>query len=146
MPEHNPSRQIEPHPRGNRTSEVQLDCRIREVERRLLSGAGYSELVVFCGGEFGISNNTAQRYITEANRRIKATHERDRELEIAKAKARYEEVIRLAFEREELAVAINAQRSLDRLLGLDAPDRTEHRITDTLTEFFLELRAGGHQL
>jgi len=143
LPEPNPNREIELHPRGNRTSEVQLDGRIRQVEKLLLRGSSYSDLVTFCDGTFGVSERTAERYIAEAYRRIRLAHEKDRELDIAIAKARYEEIIRLAIERMELAVAVSAQRNIDRLLGLDAPERVEHGASDSLTEFFKKLRGGG---
>lgn len=129
-------------PRGDRTSEAALEQRIRKVERLMIRGTGYSDLVGLCDTEFGVGESTAKRYIAEANQRIRATHDKDRELDIAKAKARYEEFIRLALSREEINVAVMSQRDLVKLLGLAEPERVEHDVSDTLTEFFKELRAG----
>jgi len=129
-------------PRGDRTSEAELALRIRKVERLLLRGIGYSDLVAVCCTEFEVCERTARSYIGEANQRIRESNDKDRELEIAKAKARYEEFIRLALSREEITAAIMSQRDLVKLLGLSQPDRVEHGVTDTLTEFFKELRSG----
>lgn len=128
--------------RGDRTSEAELAQRIRKVERLILRGTGYSDLVGLCDTEFGVAEATAKRYIAEANRRIREANDKDRELEIAKAKARYEEFIRIALSREELTAAITAQRDLVKLLGLAEPERIEHEAGDTLTLFFKQLRAG----
>lgn len=129
-------------PRGDRTSEAELAQRIRKVERLILRGTGYSDLVSLCDTEFGVAEATAKRYIAEANRNIREANDKDRELEIAKAKARYEEFIRIALSREELTAAITAQRDLVKLLGLAEPERIEHEAGDTLTLFFKQLRAG----
>lgn len=129
-------------PRGDRTSEAEMEQRIRKVQRFIIRGTGYSDLVALCDGEFGVCQRTAERYIAEANQRIRVANDKDRDLEIAKAKARYEEFIRIALSREELTPAITAQRDLVKLLGLAEPERIEHEAGDTLTLFFKQLRAG----
>jgi hypothetical protein len=132
----------EERPRGDRTSEAELMRRVAQVEKRILWGFSYSDLVSFCDTEFGVSEATAKRYIAQARENIHRIVEAKRAEHLSKAAARYDEFIKLALAEKEINVAVSSQRSLDKLLGLDAPERVEHGVTDTFAQFWKELRAG----
>lgn len=127
-------------PRGDRTSEAELEQRISVVADLLIDGLRYSKVVQFCEGEFGVSKCTAERYIAAANERIKAAFTKDIETETAKAKQRFETLFMLATNAGEYAAATGAQRELVKLMGLAAPDKLEHSASDTLTDFLLGIR------
>lgn len=131
-----------PRPRGDKTSEAELEQRIRLVVKWITLGMPYSEVVGGCEGSFGVSESTAQRYASEANRRIKEANAKDRELEIAKAKARYESQMQLATQDKQYAAAINANTQLVKLLGLAEPEKIEHGASDTLAQLVAQIRAG----
>lgn len=116
-------------PRGDRTDDVEMERRIREVERLILRGKSASDVVAICDSVFSTSERTARRYIAEANDRIRQSNTSDRALDTAKAKTRYERFIDLAEEAKELNVAVNAQSQLVKLLGLAEPDKVEHDIS-----------------
>lgn len=132
-----------PRPRGDKTSEVELEQRIRLVVKWISRGMGYSDVVSNCEGSFGVSKSTAERYVAEANQRIKDANVKDRELEIAKAKARYEQQMQLAAQDKQYAAAINANTQLVKLLGLAEPEKIEHGASDTLAELVAQIRAGN---
>jgi hypothetical protein len=129
-------------PRGDRTSEAEVMRRVAQVEKRILWGFSYSDLVAFCDGEFGVCERTADRYMAQARENINRIAAMKREEHLSKAAARYDEFIKLALAEKEINVAVSSQRSLDKLLGLDAPERVEHGVSDSLTEFWKQLREG----
>lgn len=132
-----------PRPRGDKISESELEHRIRLVVKWVGRGMGYSDLVGNCEGSFGVSESTAERYVAEANRRIKEANAKDRELEIAKAKVRYETQMQLATQDKQYAAAINANTQLVKLLGLAEPEKIEHGASDTLAQLVAQIRAGN---
>lgn len=132
-----------PRPRGDKTSQVELEQRIRAVVKWIVRGLPYSEVVASCCNGFGVCERTACSYVAEANRRIKEANAKDRDLEIAKAKARYESLLHLSAEDKQFAAAINANTQLVKLLGLAEPDKVEHGVSDTLAQAMAEIRAGN---
>lgn len=132
-----------PRPRGDKISESELEHRIRLVVKWVGRGMGYSDLVANCDGAFGVCQRTAERYVAEANRRIKEANAKDRELEIAKAKVRYETQMQLATQDKQYAAAINANTQLVKLLGLAEPEKIEHGASDTLAQLVAQIRAGN---
>ena len=129
-------------PRGDKTSESELEHRIRLVVKWISRGMPYSEVVAGCCGSFGVSERTAQSYASEANQRIKEANSKDRELEIAKAKARFETLMQLATEDRQFAAAINSNSHLVKLLGLAEPEKIEHGASDTLAQLVAQIRGG----
>lgn len=132
-----------PRPRGDKTSEAELEQRIRLVVKWISRGTPYSEVVGRCDTEFGAAEATAKRYIAEAHRRLQEANAKDRELEIAKAKARYETQMQLATQDKQYAAAINANTQLVKLLGLAEPEKIEHGASDTLAQLVAQIRAGN---
>lgn len=129
-------------PRGDKTSEVELEQRIRLVVKWITLGMGYSDVVSGCCSSFGVCERTACSYVSEANKRIKQSNSKDRELEIAKAKSRYESQMRLATEDKQYSAAIQANTQLVKLLGLAEPDKVEHAAADSIVKLVEEIR--GH--
>jgi hypothetical protein len=117
--------------------------RIRHTEKLLLRGVGYSRMLAEVCGAFGVCERTAQSYAAEAARRIKETNAKDREIDIAVAKARFEHIMYLAMESNQLAVAVAANREIVKLLGLAERDRVEHGASDSLTELMRQIRQGN---
>jgi len=133
-----------PRPRGDKTSEAELEQRIRLVVKWITLGLPYSEVVGSCESSFGVSAATAARYVSDANQRIKEANVKDRDLEIAKAKARYESLMQLSTQDKQFTAAISANTQLVKLLGLAEPEKIEHGASDTLTQLVAQIR-GGHQ-
>ena len=133
-----------PRPRGDKTSEAELEQRIRLVVKWISRGTPYSEVVGRCDTEFGAAEATAKRYIAEAHRRLQEANGKDRDLEIAKAKARYETLMQLSTQDKQFTAAISANTQLVKLLGLAEPEKIEHGASDTLTQLVAQIR-GGHQ-
>ena len=131
-----------PRPRGDKTSQVELEQRIRAVVKWIVRGLPYSEVVESCENGFGVCESTAARYVAEANKRIREANAKDRDLEIAKAKARYELLLQLSSQDKQYSAAINANNSLVKLLGLAEPDKIEHGASDTLTQLVSQIRGG----
>ncbi len=129
-------------PRGDRTSEAEVMRRVAQVEKRILWGFSHSDIVAFCDSNFGVCERTTFRYIATAKENINHVATIRREEHLSKATARYDEFIKLALAEKQINVAVSSQRSLDKLLGIDAPERMTVGASDTLTEFFKTLRAG----
>jgi hypothetical protein len=132
-------------PRGDKTSEAELTQRIRLVVKWISRGMPYSEVVGSCGSQFGVSDSTAARYVAEANKQLQEANAKERELDIAIAKARYETFMSLSVEDRQFAAAINANTQLVKLLGLAEPEKIEHGASDTLTALVAQIRGGDHK-
>lgn len=132
-----------PRPRGDKTSQVELEQRIRLVVKWISRGMPYSDVIAGCCGSFGVCERTAQSYASEASKRIREANATDRDLEIAKAKARYETLMHLSAEDRQYAAAINANTQLVKLLGLAEPEKIEHGASDTLAQLVAQIRAGN---
>lgn len=132
---------MEKKPRGDKTSQADLELRIGQVADWLIEGHGHSRVVALCCGEFKVCRRTADSYIAQANQRIKDTFQKDLEAETAKAKQRLETLYCLATQSGEYAAATGAQRELNKLLGLAAPEKVQHDVTDKVAEFLKEIRA-----
>jgi len=131
----------EPKPRGDKTGQAELEQRIATVVDWLIAGQSYTKVVAVCCGEWKVCRRTAENYIADANQRIKETFQKDLEVETAKAKERLENVYCLATQSGEYAAATGAQRELIKLLGLAAPEKVQHDVTDKVAEFLKEIRA-----
>jgi len=131
-----------PRPRGDKTSEAELEQRIRLVVKWITLGMPYSDVVAVCCTNFGVCDRTARSYVADANQRIKDANVKDRDLEIAKAKARYESLLHLSSEDKQYSAAIQANNSLVKLLGLAEPEKIEHGASDTLTQLVAQIRGG----
>lgn len=114
--------EIPPRPRGDRTDDATLEQRVDEVISLVLQGWRSSQIVKHCETSFGVCRVTAFRYLADAKEKIRESNAVERDLEVAKAKARYEGFIKTALEEGEIQAAIASQDRLVKLFGLAAPD------------------------
>ncbi len=134
--------QIEAEDAALATNEHFKEHRIRHTERLVLRGIAYSQLITELCGKFNVCRRTAESYVAEANRRIKEANAKERELDIAIAKARYETIMYHAFEDRQWTAATNANNALVKLLGLAEPERVEHGAGNSLVELVSQIRQG----
>jgi hypothetical protein len=118
--------------------EAEFEQRVRDVEHYIIKGVTQSDVVAYCRQKYGVCDRTARGYIYAARDQIKEAYEKDKEYEIAKAKARYERFMSLAEDRNELNVAVTSQTQLVKLLGLAEPEKAEvkHDLTDEFVGVF----------
>lgn len=102
-----------------------VEDHVLQVAEWLLVPYTSSEIVTLCRTEWGTSRRTAFDYIKAANERIAEENNQHLAAEIVKAKTRMERIARKAEEEKEYAASIAAQRELNKLMGLDAPQKQE---------------------
>lgn len=128
--------------RGNRTPRTDLLGRVSFVAACLSDGATHASAVRMCQERFGVSQSTAKRYVRQGLEDFRQAAKLDRELQVAKARLRLEEIHRLALEKNDLRSGIQAVTALCHLLGLYDHAKEVERPRDTLTEFLQQIRAG----
>jgi len=122
-------------------NQATVEDRVMQVADWLLVPYTSSEIVALCRTEWGVSRRTSFEYIKQANERIVADNSDDLAAEIIKAKGRLERISRKAEEDKEYNASIAAQKELNRLMGLAAPDKQEvkHDVTDPVRALLGEL-------
>ena len=119
-------------------NQATVEDRVMQVADWLLVPYTSSEIVRLCATEWQVHRATAFEYIRKANERIVADNSDDLAAEIIKAKERLERISRKAEEDKEYQASIAAQRELNKLMGLAAPEKTEvkHNVTDEFLGVF----------
>jgi len=119
-------------------NQATVEDRVMQVADWLLVPYTSSEIVRLCATEWQVHRATAFEYIRKANERIVADNSDDLAAEIIKAKERLERITRKAEEDKEYQASIAAQRELNKLMGLAAPEKTEvkHNVTDEFLGVF----------
>lgn len=102
-----------------------VEDRVLQVAEWLLVPYTSSEIVALCRTEWNACRRTAFDYIKQANERIAEENDQHLAAEIVKAKTRMERIARKAEEDKEYTASIAAQRELNKLMGLEAPQRSE---------------------
>lgn len=102
-----------------------VEDRVLQVADWLLVPYTSSEIVALCRTEWDTCRRTAFDYIKQANERIAEENNQHLAAEIAKAKTRMERIARKAEEEKEYTASIAAQRELNKLMGLEAPQKSE---------------------
>lgn len=119
-------------------NQATVEDRVMQVADWLLVPYTSSEIVRLCATEWQVHRATAFEYIRKANELIVADNRDDLAAEIIKAKGRLERISRKAEEDKEYNASIAAQKELNRLMGLAAPEKTEvkHDVTDEFVGIF----------
>ena len=120
------------------TSEAELTQRIAQVAEWMMVPYTSGEIVRLCRAEWDVNRATSCRYIADANKLIAEEVTEDVGAEIRKAKTRLERITRKAEEDKEYQASIAAQRELNRLMGLAAPEKQEvkHDVSDEFVGIF----------
>lgn len=122
-------------------SEAELTQRIAQVAEWMMVPYTSGEIVRLCKTEWDVNRATSFRYIAEANKMIVEEATEDIAAEVKKAKTRLERITRKAEEDKEYQASIAAQRELNKLMGLAAPEKTEvkHDATDPIKALLGEI-------
>jgi hypothetical protein len=128
--------------RGDRTPDAELTRRIHAVGKLLIAAVEDSDIVQFCADKWQAHEDTARRYIAEANAGLRDAFKHDRAREGQKALRRYQELFRLCCEAGDLRAAATMQDRICKLLCLWDDGTIRHEAGDSLTDFIKEIRAG----
>lgn len=122
-----------PETTTSRVDKLESERRVEVIKKSIIQGFGTGDIVRYIQTqtEWGISRRQIFRYIEKAFAEVRASSKRETTLELGKAIARNEMIIRKALSPakgipEDLRVAVRANQSNARLLGLEAPLRHRH--------------------
>lgn len=99
--------------------------RVKEVVKRLCSGEPQSEILHSISQDWEISDRQAKNYVADARKQLRDLAEADAADERGKAIARMEAIYKDT-SGDSPRVAIEAQKEINKLLGLYAPEKQEH--------------------
>jgi hypothetical protein len=145
MPEDTPNfRQIPPHNIRQKPSIAERRRRLDIVESLVIDCASIPEILRYFVEKEGLrfGRRTVERYVCFVEKRIQKAGESKRQLEIQKAKRRFERCFARAMSgnKKNILAAIAAQKSINSLLGLNAPKEEEEMSPDHLAELILRQR------
>lgn len=96
--------------------------RIREVVKRLCEGQPHEAICQFMSESWQVTERHGRRYISEATEVLRQSGQADIATEKGKAVQRLE---RIFAESESPRIAIEAQKEINKLFGLYAPEKQE---------------------
>jgi hypothetical protein len=128
--------------RGDRTADMELERRIREVTKMIIKGTAYSDVVEACENQWKVSEATSWRYIEEAKERFKAQWQKDAASQAEIYKQRFEAIANAAISEKKFSDATSALNSAAKLMGLFV-DRVEAKVDveDGVSKLLREIRA-----
>ena len=109
-----------------RITKAELENRVTQVTDLLLKGAKRAQILQFAVKMgWNVSDSMVDKYIGQATEAIKESAVIDREWEVALAKQRYEYLYIQSVSGKDLRGALSVVQAKSKLLGLDAPTKTE---------------------
>ena len=112
-----------------RITKAEMENRVTEVTDLLLKGAKRAQILHYAvKSGWNVSDSMVHKYITQATEAIKTSAVFDRDYEIALANGRYEYLYTQTISGKDHRGALSVVQAKSKLLGLDAPTRTETKI------------------
>jgi hypothetical protein len=109
-----------------RITKAELENRVTQVTDLLLKGAKRAQILQFAGKlNWDVSDSMVDKYIGQATEAIRESAVVDRDYEVALAKERYEYLYTQSVSGKDYRGALSVIQSKSKLLGLDAPTRTD---------------------
>jgi hypothetical protein len=109
-----------------RITKAELENRVTKVTDLLLKGAKRAQVLQFAGKlNWKVSDSMVDKYIGQATEAIRESAVVDRDYEVALAKERYEYLYTQSVSGKDYRGALSVIQSKSKLLGLDAPTRTD---------------------
>jgi hypothetical protein len=120
-------------PKGTRVPDAVVMERVEEL-CGMLTAAPYSEIVAYCRDKWQMPKRTVDDYIARCKEQLAERFKHRVEAEAEIAKERLERWMSKAERKEDITAAIAAQRELTKLMGLAAPEKVEHDISQRAAE------------
>ena len=109
-----------------RITKAELENRVTQVTDLLLKGAKRGQILQYVAKlGWDVNDRMVDNYIQKATEAIKESAVIDREWEVALAKQRYEYLYTQSVSGKDLRGALSVVQAKSKLLGLDAPTKTE---------------------
>jgi len=108
---------------GNRVGAGEYERRVNEVFKRIVGGMPPYELLHYITSTFGVKKRQAKNYIRDANLELAEQAAHHRPGEIGRAIRRLNDLYSATMRVQDYQRALAAQRELNRLLGLYAPEQ-----------------------
>ncbi len=110
----------------SKSTNVEYNRRVNDVYKLLLSGVSRADLIEYATKKWDIKPPTVDLYIAEARKRFEARAEVERQAEFGKALERLEMLFKSTLSDKDYKTALQVQKELSILLGLNAPKKLEH--------------------
>jgi len=95
------------------------------VVQLLLQGASTGQIIKFGFDNWGIKKRTVDDYISKCKDRVKQIANKDVELELAKAKIRYEDLYFKNYKSMDWRECRTVQGDINKLFGINAPEKQD---------------------
>lgn len=120
-----------PKAHGRKAEAATSERRVLECVDLLIKGATTRQILQHAARTWTtngepLKDRQVHNYIKKARDRIQEQAERDLAYNIALAMERYSQLYMRSFQVQDYRTAASVQQRLDKLLGLEAPQRTQH--------------------
>ena len=106
-----------------KSTKAEIEIRLAEVQRLLLTAASRSQIVQHCTDKYQISVSNVDRYIHRANQRIADDYQRSQQTYLARNQRLREQILMRALQNNQLNTAVTVLRDIDRYAGNEPTQR-----------------------
>lgn len=106
-----------------KATKAEIEMRLAEVQRLLLTAASRSQIVQHCTDKYNISASMVDRYIHRANQRIADDYQRSQQTYLARNQRLREQILMRALQNNQLNTAVTVLRDIDRYAGNEPTQR-----------------------
>jgi hypothetical protein len=113
--------------RTGRTTDAEIARRVNYCVERLSTGVPRRMILAECCGDFGVSEDQADRYMAAARKILVAQFNESREEFVANQMAALEHLAHIAAEGKQYSAAAGARATMARMVGVDAPRTSNNK-------------------
>lgn len=106
-----------------KATKAEIEIRLAEVQRLLLTAASRSQIVQHCTDKYNVSASMVDRYIHKANQRIADDYQRSQQTYLARNQRLREQILMRALQNNQLNTAVTVLRDIDRYAGNEPTQR-----------------------
>lgn len=97
---------------------IEAEKRRQQIEKMLLVGASYSQIVEYCSKNFNITSKQVDKYIAQIKDKWKKIFDKQSEYNLSLALARREFLYARALQENDIRAALDIERDIRKLQGL----------------------------
>jgi hypothetical protein len=117
---------------NTRSTAAETAARVDAIMTMLLRGAPRGEMCQYAQETWGVTDDSADRYIARATKQIKAITQPRREYEYALVRTRLEDLYAKTYGAQDYYTALRVLKQIADLTGIEAPIKSDETVKGAL--------------
>lgn len=122
---------------ARKSTDAQINKRVNEIYKWLLLEKGRQEILQL-SASWKLSERTIDEYTARARERLEEKQQREIDKARERSRARWLRLIEDAYSEGDLRTVATAQSALDKVDGVNAPEKVEHSGAITWAQFIAD--------